>query len=750
MKSLANNLNLSSKSRRASLISAATPVIVESLEKRMLLSGSVAAPWAGSPLNVAAHLVSVRGHATHPRHDSKPASPHVVRKSPLEHAPQILAHPDFQVEAAGVLASAGSVFGPAITNPTPLAGTLTPSQIQQGYGFDDVLLPNGAVATGAGETIALVDAFHDPNIQSDLHTFDQQYFGGIDPTFDQVNLGSSTNTDSSGGWEFEEALDVEWAHAVAPQATITLVEAASNSFANLLAAVDKAVALGAQVVSMNWSGGEFSGETADDSHFAGGQAAFVASSGDSGAPAAYPAASPNVLAVGGTSLTLDANNNWSSEAGWSYSGGGISAYETRPTMQPTTYSNGAITAIPLTNRGVPDVAYSAGGNSFVSMYDSFPYYQPSSFTGARTGWFGAEGTSCGAPQWSALIALADQGRAQAGLASLGTRDAMSSLYANPGDFHDIVGGTSTGTPNYTAGTGYDLVTGLGTPQAPLVVSSLMGIAPTSAPTAPTGVSAMPGDGQVSLRWNASSGATSWNVYRSSGGSAYALAASVSATTYVDSGLTDGVTYSYEVTATNAVGEGPASTAVSATPQVAPAAPILQSVTASSSSIAINVQWAASSGDATYNVQRATASGGPYVTVASGVSATSYIDTGVAGGTKYYYVVSAVSSAGIQSSNSGEVSATTIPNAPQNLLATAGNAQVTLSWTASFGAASYDLLRSITNGTGYVIVATGITATSFTNTKLLNGKTYYYVVQAVDAGGPSADSNQASATPKHGK
>lgn len=129
---------------------------------------------------------------------------------------------------------------------------LSPAQIKQAYGFN-FALPSGGTATGAGETIALVDAYHDPNIQSDLHTFDVQYFGGVDPTFNQVNLGTSTNVDSSGSWDLEESLDVEWAHATAPQAKIILVEAVSNSNTNLLAAVQKAVSLGAQVVSMSWA-----------------------------------------------------------------------------------------------------------------------------------------------------------------------------------------------------------------------------------------------------------------------------------------------------------------------------------------------------------------------------------------------------------------------------------------------------------------------------------------------------------------
>ena len=204
----------------------------------------------------------------------------------------------------------------------------------------------------------------------------RQYFGGVDPTFTQVNLGTSTNTDPTGEWELEESLDVEWAHAMAPQASIILVEAVTNSTTNLLAAVDKAVSFGPQVVSMSWSGNEFSTEATDDSHFAARNVAFVASAGDSGAPAEFPNTSPNVLSVGGTSLALNSNNQWSGEVGWFDSGGGPSTYESRPAYQPTTYNNGTSTGIPLNTRGTPDVAYDAARESAASVYDSYPHSKP--------------------------------------------------------------------------------------------------------------------------------------------------------------------------------------------------------------------------------------------------------------------------------------------------------------------------------------------------------------------------------------
>ena len=211
--------------------------------------------------------------------------------------------------------------------------------------------------------------------------------------------------------------------------------------------------------------------------------AFVASSGDAGAPASWPAASPNVLSVGGTALTLGAGNVWSSEVGWSGSGGGPSAYESQPS-----YQKGVVTQT-STARATPDVAYDASPSTGFAVYDSVPY------EGTTYGWLEVGGTSAGAPQWSALLAIADQGRALSGqpaLNSTSPQQVMNILYENPADFHDITSGTSTGSPHYSAGPGYDYVTGLGSPIANLVVGSLDGTSTASydklvlaAPTAET-------------------------------------------------------------------------------------------------------------------------------------------------------------------------------------------------------------------------------------------------------------------------
>ncbi len=182
--------------------------------------------------------------------------------------------------------------------------------------------------------------------------------------------------------------------------------------------------------------------------------------------------------------------------------------------------------------------------------------------------------------------------------------------------------------------------------------------------------------------------------------------------------------------------------------VIPSAPVGLAATAGNTQISLS--WTASSGAVSYNVKRATASGGPYTTVATGVTSTSYTNTGLTNGTAYYYVVSAVNSAGA-SANSAQVSATpttgaVIPAEPSGLTATAGNALVSLSWTASSGATSYNVKRATTTGGPYTNVDTGITTTSYTNAGLLNGTTYYFVVSAVNTERESVNSAQVSATP----
>ena len=220
-------------------------------------------------------------------------------------------------------------FGTATPLLTAGPTGMTPSQIRAAYGFNQLSLD------GTGTTIAIVDAFDDPNIASDLQAFDAK-FNLPNPVFTKVSqTGSTTNLPTAdSGWADEIALDVEWAHAIAPGAKILLVEANDASFSNLSIAVQYAARqTGVVAVSMSFGGSEFSGETSFDSTFktpAGHTGVtFIASSGDSGAPISYPAASPNVLSVGGTTLNVNSSGSILSESAWSGSGGSAPAVASR-------------------------------------------------------------------------------------------------------------------------------------------------------------------------------------------------------------------------------------------------------------------------------------------------------------------------------------------------------------------------------------------------------------------------------------
>jgi len=183
------------------------------------------------------------------------------------------------------------------------------------------------------------------------------------------------------------------------------------------------------------------------------------------------------------------------------------------------------------------------------------------------------------------------------------------------------------------------------------------------------------------------------------------------------------------------------------PVIIPSAPT--GLTATAGNAAVDLSWSTVQNATSYQVKRATTEGGPYTTIASEITESTYTDTGLTNGTTYYYVVTAVNSAG-ESANSNEASATPqepAPGVPTNLTAAAGDAQVVLSWDAVTGAAGYNVKRATTAGGPYTIIASDVTELTYTDTGLTNGTTYYYVVSALNAGGESTDSNEASATPE---
>jgi fibronectin type 3 domain-containing protein len=266
------------------------------------------------------------------------------------------------------------------------------------------------------------------------------------------------------------------------------------------------------------------------------------------------------------------------------------------------------------------------------------------------------------------------------------------------------------------------------------------------PDAPTGLVATPGDNTVSLSWDVTSGATGYQVLRGTSTGVYTVTNSVASNTNFDATVVGGTTYFYAVQATNASGGGALSAEVSVTPTIAlPSTPT--GFTATGTNSAVLLSWNAASGASGYNIKRATTSGAE-VAIAS-TDATSYTDAAVVNGTTYFYTVSATNSAG-ESADSLEASA--VPNVPPAtptaLIATAGSNQVSLSWTGAAGAASYNVKRSTTSGSGYTTIGTTIDPTVvYVDATAVKFTQYYYVVSAVNAYGESADSSpEATATP----
>ncbi len=280
--------------------------------------------------------------------------------------------------------------------------------------------------------------------------------------------------------------------------------------------------------------------------------------------------------------------------------------------------------------------------------------------------------------------------------------------------------------------------------------STVNSSPPAVPAVPSGLAATPGNAQVALTWSASSGATSYHLKRAttSAGPYTQIAAPTSATS-TDSSVSNGTTYFYVVSALDAAGESANSSPVSAAPVVSVAIPPMPTALAAiAGNTQVSLTWTASSGATSYHVKRATTSGGPYTQIAA-PTATSFADTSVTNGTPYYYVVSALASAG-ESGNSAQVSAvptapTTIPAKPAGLAATAGNAVVALTWSASSGATTYHVKRATTSGGPYTQIAAPTSAT-YTDPSLSNGTAYYYVVSAINTAGESANSAQVMATP----
>jgi len=324
---------------------------------------------------------------------------------------------------------------------------------------------------GGSRAIAIVDAFDDPNAYTDLAAFSAQF--GLEPVGNRnfsvvfapaggATPGSCTGpatrppVDPTGGWEIEESLDIEWAHAMAPEATLYLVEAQSNYNTDLLCAVTIASGLvqkaGGGEVSMSWGGGEFPQETALDSIFTMRGVVYLAAAGD-GPGVIYPSASPNVVSVGGTSVSRNPiTGNFIREIDWQDGGSGPSAYESRPS-----YQNG-IASIVGSQRGTPDVAADANPYTGVWVLDNFVVPEfGTTYCGGTPCWLIVGGTSVATPMWAGIVNAA-------GSLAASTQAELARLYGNSHEaFTDITQGSCGPYIGYSASPGWDFCTGLGSP-----------------------------------------------------------------------------------------------------------------------------------------------------------------------------------------------------------------------------------------------------------------------------------------------
>ena len=321
-----------------------------------------------------------------------------------------------------------------------------PAQFRGAYG-----LPASA---STAQTVAIVDAYDDPKIASDLNAYSKQFglplCNSSNPCFEKVNQSGSAAgpfPQGNSGWSLEIALDIEVAHAICPNCKVLLVEANTASLSNLAAAVNTAAKLGATEISNSYGGSEYSSEVNDTAYDHPGIAVTVASGDNGYGSFGFPAASPHVITVGGTTLALGTGNTYGSESVWSGAGSGCSQYVLAPAWQ-------SFLSACAGKRGTADVAADAAPSTGAAVYDTVRYQ-------GRSGWFQVGGTSLSSPLVAAVYALA--GGLPAGTS------AASGLYGHLGDstvLHDVTSGSngSCSTIMCKGAAGYDGPTGVGTPK----------------------------------------------------------------------------------------------------------------------------------------------------------------------------------------------------------------------------------------------------------------------------------------------
>ncbi|MFE6995005.1 hypothetical protein ACFVAE_03540 [Microbacterium sp. NPDC057659] len=331
----------------------------------------------------------------------------------------------------------------------------TPQQIQKRLGLS---------GDGEGQTVAITIAYHYPTAKDDANTAAAQF--GLPQTcdvaatgedcfeFEQIAADGKTPTVNA-QWNQEAALDIQSIHAVAPKAKIVLVEATDATAAPMYRAVDKAASLKPTAISNSWGTNEFSEEAFYNKHCALTASVCLQSTGDFGWPSSYGSTNPNIIAVGGTNMKLDAEGNTLSETAWKATGGSVSFFQERPAYQDGVVEGGL--------RSTPDVSFVADPATGFSVFYT---------ANGRQFWAAVGGTSLSAPLWAGILAVTDQLRSADGKDRLvavgadGASPAHEALYSLDKGLADVTSG-SNGLCGVecTAGPGYDSVTGLGSPVA---------------------------------------------------------------------------------------------------------------------------------------------------------------------------------------------------------------------------------------------------------------------------------------------
>jgi subtilase family serine protease len=641
-------------------------------------------------------------------------------------------------------------------------GAYDPSYLQSAYNVASLAAAHGG---GVGQIVAVVDAYDDPNLASDLAAYRSHFGlsacvnGTVSPSatgcvFQKVNeFGQSAPLPATNAsWGVESSLDVEMVSAICPKCEILIVEANQSALSDLGTSVNTAVSLGAVAVSNSYGSGEYSSEVQDSFNYYNHPGVDITvSSGDSGYGVDFPAASPFVTAVGGTSLNQSSNTGTrnASETVWSGAGAGCSAFEPKPSWQHDTGCS---------RRTVADVAAVADPATGVWVYDTF----------GHTGYAIYGGTSASSPIIAALYALAGNSRSSSVLPA-------SYLYQSPNALVPITSGNDGTCASYLCNAnlsqnGYNGPTGLGSPGAsPNSLNAFTSFTGTpTAPSAPTLVSATGANSSVNLTWsapsnNGGSAVSGYNVFAGSSSGAESStplnSAPLSSLNYSVTGLINGSTYFFTVRALNAVGTSPASNELSATPQNSPIPPSSPSLTsATSSNGAVSLSWNAPSSNGSspltgYNVYVGSSPGAESATATNSslVTSTSFTVNALTNGSTYYFVIQAVSAAG-SSASSNELSARpgALPGTITSLFAHSDHKfGVDLSWSASVGVTSYILYRSSTSGAESSLVTVGCTNStcSFVDSSTSRSVTYYYQIAGVNSVGTGARSAQVFAVAK---